>query len=180
MNLEISFYNKWYDNFKDYSVLSFINEEVEGLEGLEGLESCELENRVKRLNAILNDKKSLNYTTKYTIVNEKPGKDFEIYRLIIGSNPQPVPELKKYSQEIQDKFKNHKCWIEWAGIYDRRLTAKERKYLGEYRNAYLVFLTTGDIERASGVLKLAQMPFTLNLITMEYLYSEYILKQIMS
>ena len=176
MNLEISFYNKWYDNFKEYSVLAFINEEVEKLEDLQGIE---LENRIKRLNAILDDKKSLNYTRKYTIINEKPGKDFDIYKSIIGSEPQPIPELKKYSKETQDKFNKHACWIKWAGIYDRKISAKERSYLANYRNVYLVFLINEDPERAAGVLKLAEMPFTLNIITMEYLYSEYIIRQML-
>lgn len=169
-------YESWYDNIKDYSVLSFIIKEISEIKQRHTESLKEL--LKKRLYAVvinLQENLNLNLNLKTVLIRDCPGKDYHIYKTIIGNNPQPVPELKNYPEDIARKLSTHPCWIEWAAIYDRNLTDDERSILSKYRQVYIKFLFNNDFERAKGVLNLAKYPYTLNLINFKYLYSKKII-----
>jgi hypothetical protein len=164
----LNFIMFWLDKFgNDYHVLKFI------------LTRNENENE-KQTWAVLNvltaaaSPCSLNF--------EKPGTDYDIYSSIIGRKPQPIPELKKYSEQIQKKYNTHYCWVRWAGIFDRSLTAEQRQILIHYRTAFLCLLVNGFTDQADMILQMAENPCTASLtdrITGEFLYSKEVLRFIL-
>ena len=175
----MNIFNLWYDNIRDYSVLRFIITESDSKSS----------DRLKRLQSVVNILvKEANANVKEAnaqaqVLNKRPmgfpppGTDVTIYRELITGKPQPVPELIKHRA---NHLQINDCWIDWACIYDRSLTNDQRKILSCYREAFIVFLMNGDKDRANGVLKLAEYPFTYNLITNELLYSKDVLRSIMN
>jgi hypothetical protein len=114
---------------------------------------------------------------------EKPGTDFDIYASIIGRKPQPIPELKKYPEQIQKKYNVHSCWVRWAGIFDRSLTSEQRQILIHYRTAFLCLLVKGFTDQADMILHMAENPCTGSItdrITGEFLYSKEVLRYILA
>jgi hypothetical protein len=173
-DIDIELYQLWVDNIKDYSVLNFI------LTELKGKKHTDVAQVRKRIYAILTDLSlNLPLNLPLPLITTPPGIDYEIYKSIIGANPQPIPELKNYPEDIANKLSTHPCWIDWAAIYDRKLTQGDRLILNQYREVYIKFLYKNDFKRAKNVLNLATFPFSLNLINLQYLYSKKIITELL-
>ena len=108
---------------------------------------------------------------------EPPGTSYDIYRKLIAGVPQPVPELKFYPAKIQEQFRTHDCWIGWAGLFDRKLTQKDRVMLSYYREAFLCLLVNGMEQEAYGIMGLAAQPIDIpDQLTGEIMYSKEVLR----
>ena len=151
---------QWYITNKTYSVLKFI-----------------ISNKDKPA-YLLTVLDSLHVPITVDMKMDPPGTDYAIYRQLIAGAPQPVPELKCYSSEVQEKFKTHECWVGWAGIFDRKLTKSQRVILSHYRAAFLCLLVNGFVQEAYAILKLAEHPVDApGQLTGKIMYSKEVLKE---
>lgn len=155
----------WYTNIKTFSVLKFILDAPHTYEAY--------------VTAVLTEitERSAAPDHKYQrLIESEPGQDYEIYRSIISGRPQPIPELKNYTEDIQKEYALHPCWVGWAGIFDRKLTKDERVILSYYRKAFLHLLIDGKHNEAYAIMALAECPFNDDLLTGELLYSVNVLR----
>jgi hypothetical protein len=153
----------WYMSNKTYSVLEFITN-----------------NKDKPLyvKAVLNGLTMYPLGPVVNVITEPPGTDYDIYRMLIGNAPQPVPELKYYPQNIQERFQTHDCWVGWAGIFDRKLTSSQRQMLSRYREAFLCLLVNGFEQEAYAIMKLAEQPVDVpGQLRGEIMYSKQVLRE---